>query len=76
MKKNNLLHNLLGSYYFYNISQKVMSASSFRTKIVNEIIKKKTNLNILDIGCGPAEILKSFNYLNYYSFDTNRNNIN
>ena len=41
MKKNNLLHNLLGSYYFYNISQKVMSASSFRTKIVNEIIKKK-----------------------------------
>ena len=40
MKKNNL-NNLLGSYYFYNILKKVMSASSFRTKIVNEIIKKK-----------------------------------
>lgn len=41
MKKNNLLHNLLGSYYFYNISQKIMSASSFRRKIINKIIKKK-----------------------------------
>ena len=76
MKKNNLLHNLLGSYYFYNISQKIMSASSFRRKIINKIIKKKTNLNILDIGCGPAEILKSLNYSNYYGFDTNRNYIN
>jgi len=74
MEKNSIFHRLLSSPYFYSFSQKVMSATSFRKKIVTNFIKKK-NPYVLDIGCGPAEILDYFDNINYYGFDTNKNYI-
>jgi SAM-dependent methyltransferase len=71
MEKNNIFYRLLSSPYFYSLSQKVMSATSFRKKIVTNFIKKK-NSYVLDIGCGPAEILENFDNIFYYGFDTNK----
>ena len=75
MQRNNFLYNLLSHHFIYSTLQKVMSATTFRKKILNNFIKKK-NSCVLDIGCGPAEILQDFKNLNYYGFDVNSNYIN
>jgi SAM-dependent methyltransferase len=74
MEKNSIFYRLLGSHYFYSFSQKLMSATHFRKIIVTDFIKKKPS-NILDIGCGPAEILKDIKNVYYYGFDVNKNYI-
>jgi len=52
-----------------------MSGTSFRDKIIkNQIIKN--DVNVLDIGCGPATILESLPRVNYFGFDINSNYIN
>lgn len=75
MQKNNLIYKILDSHYFYNLSQFIMSAKSFRKEIITKLIKKK-NSSILDIGCGPAEILEVIGNSDYYGFDINKNYIN
>ena len=55
--------------------QRVMSATSFRKKIVKKYITKP-NVKVLDIGCGPAEILSTLPNIQYYGFDINPNYIN
>ena len=52
-----------------------MSGTSFRKKIVNSLITK-SNVAVLDIGCGPAEILESLPRVQYFGYDINRNYIN
>ena len=47
-----------------------MSATSFREKIVKKYITKP-NVKVLDIGCGPAEILSTLPNIQYYGFDIN-----
>ena len=37
-----------------------MSASSFRRRVVQNYVNTKNKIKILDIGCGPAEILENF----------------
>lgn len=76
MEKSNLLYRLLSLPLVYHFSQFIMSATSFRNATIKKYVKEKKNLRILDIGCGPAEILKNFNKINYYGFDTNLNYIN
>ena len=51
-----------------------MSGTSFRKKIITKNIKKK-NLNILDIGCGPAEIINYIPRCKYYGFDIDKRSI-
>jgi len=53
----------------YEISQKIFLADNFRKKILKKIVKDK-NLNILDIGCGPGNMIKYLNFNKYYGFDT------
>jgi len=75
MQKNSFFYKLLSHHYVYFLSQKIMSGISFREKIARLYIKKQ-NINILDIGCGPAEILASLNNVNYFGYDINSNYIN
>lgn len=75
MQKNNIFYKILSSYFFYNLSQFIMSATSFRKKIISKIVKNK-NASILDIGCGPAEIVEVVGAADYYGFDVNKNYIN
>ena len=51
-----------------------MKGTSFRKSIIKKNITKK-NLNILDVGCGPAEILDCLPVCNYYGFDIDRRSI-
>lgn len=74
MKKASLFNKILATPFFYSISQKLMSATAFRKKIVVNFVKKKPS-NILDIGCGPAEILENLKGISYYGFDINKNYI-
>jgi len=74
MEKNKLFYKLLNYPLVYSLSQIIMSATSFRKKIIKNIVKKKKPY-ILDIGCGPAEILETLSDVNYFGFDVNKNHI-
>ena len=69
-QKNKGIYSLLSNTFFYSLVQRIMSATSFREKIVKKYIKKH-NIKVLDIGCGPAQILDSLPRINYYGFDIN-----
>jgi len=69
-QKSRGIYNLLSETFFYSFVQKVMSATSFREKIVKKYIKK-IDAKVLDIGCGPAEILSNFPKIKYYGYDIN-----
>ena len=69
-QKNKGIYSLLSNTFFYSLVQRIMSATSFREKIVKKYITKN-NIKVLDIGCGPAEILNALPRINYYGFDIN-----
>ena len=69
-QKNKGIYSLLSNTFFYSLGQRVMSGTSFRKKIVKKYITKH-NVKVLDIGCGPAEILDTLPKIKYYGFDIN-----
>ena len=73
-QKKNFLHNLLNSPAVYKIVQKLMLGTKFRKSIIQKNIKKN-NINVLDIGCGPAEIINCLPNCNYYGYDTDKRSI-
>ena len=76
MEKNNFFYRLLSNPYIYYFSQFIMSATLFRKNVIKKYVKEQTNIKILDIGCGPADVLENFQKINYYGFDTNQEYIN
>ena len=74
-QRSSVLYNLINSPIIYKLIQKVMSGTSFRKKIITKNIKKK-NLKILDIGCGPAEIINYIPRCEYFGFDIDKRSIN
>ncbi len=73
-QRTSVLYNLVNHPIFYIFFQKIMSGTSFRKKIIKNNIENK-NYNILDIGCGPAEILQYIPKSNYYGFDIDERSI-
>ena len=69
-QKNKGFYKLLSSTFFYTLVQRIMSATNFRKKIVKKYINKN-NIKVLDVGCGPADILDALPKINYYGFDIN-----
>ena len=74
-QKNKGIYNLLSNTFFYSLVQRIMSATSFREKIVKKYITKH-NVKVLDVGCGPAQILDTLPGIDYYGFDVNSIHIN
>ena len=74
-QKTKGIYSTLSNPLLYSFFQRIMSGTSFRRKVVQSLIRKK-NVNILDIGCGPAEILESLQEVNYFGYDFNPNYIN
>jgi len=73
-QRTNRLYNLVNSPLVYIFFQKIMSGTSFRKKIIEDNIDNK-KFKILDIGCGPAEILKYIPNSIYYGYDIDKRSI-
>lgn len=63
------LRAILGHPVIYSLFQNVMGAKYGRTLLATEFIRPQQGMNILDIGCGPAEILDYLPAVNYWGFD-------
>ena len=70
----NQIYNFINSPLVYRIIQYIMSGTSFRNSIIKKNIKKN-NLKILDIGCGPAQILEQIPRCDYYGYDIDQRSI-
>ena len=74
-QKTDRIYSLLSNTFLYSFVQRIMSGTSFREKIVKKYIKKDKS-TVLDIGCGPADILDSLPSVKYFGYDINSNYIN
>tara|TARA_B100001093_G_scaffold408770_1_gene397684 strand:+ start:1741 stop:2355 length:615 start_codon:yes stop_codon:yes gene_type:complete len=73
-QRKNQIYNFINNPLIYKIVQSVMSGTSFRNSIIKKNITKK-NLKILDIGCGPAQILEHIPQCDYYGYDIDQRSI-
>ena len=73
-QRKNQIYNFINNPLIYKIIQGVMSGTSFRNGIIKKNITKN-NLKILDIGCGPAQILEHIPKCDYYGYDIDRRSI-
>ncbi len=73
-QRTSSIYNFINNPLVYKIIQKIMSGTSLRKKIIKANIKKK-NLNILDIGCGPAEVIDYIPGCKYYGYDIDKRSI-
>lgn len=53
----------------YSSFQSLMGAGKFRTNFVSQFVCPFPRMAILDIGCGPADILAYLHDVNYWGFD-------
>jgi ubiquinone/menaquinone biosynthesis C-methylase UbiE len=74
-QKTTGIYKILSFFLFYKLTQRIMSGVTFRNNFAKNFIKNKNN-NILDIGCGTADILESIPNNYYYGFDISKNYIN
>ena len=73
-QRKNQIYNFINNPLIYKIIQCIMSGTSFRNNIIKKNITK-SNLKILDIGCGPAQILKHIPQCDYYGYDIDQRSI-
>jgi 2-polyprenyl-3-methyl-5-hydroxy-6-metoxy-1,4-benzoquinol methylase len=55
--------------YVYSSFQHLMGAHKFRINFVSEFVRPFSGTRILDIGCGPADILSHLPDVDYCGFD-------
>lgn len=65
----NGIRTILASPHVYSFFQSIMGAKKMRQWLVSRVIQPKPNMNILDIGCGPADILDLMKDVNYWGYD-------
>lgn len=63
------LRALLSAPRLYSGFQALMGARRFRARFVSEFVRPAAGMNVLDIGCGPADILSHLDGVNYWGFD-------
>lgn len=60
---------IFSSPAIYSAFQNIMGARAFRIRFVEEFVRPFPGCTILDIGCGPADILAHLPEVNYQGFD-------
>lgn len=55
----------------YQLSQKIIGGSEGRMPFIHDVIKPMPGMKILDIGCGPGDILDYLPHISYWGFDIN-----
>ena len=66
-----MIKKILDIPIIYHLSQKVFLADNFRKNLLKKLLTKK-NLDILDIGCGPGNMINYLSFNKYYGFDTDK----
>jgi len=69
-KKNNF-YSFLSNPIFYSFFQKVLGANKIWLEFSKDFINANNSSTILDIGCGPADILNFLPNCSYCGFDPN-----
>lgn len=76
-QKTEGIHKLFSYPLIYTFMQKIMSAEKKRVALVKKVIKKNSNINVLDIGCGTGKIIEALpKAMNYYGYDISKTYIN
>lgn len=63
------IRSVLSIPSIYRLLQKIMGAEGTRKALVKNYLKPQVGMRILDIGCGPADILNYLPDVEYYGFD-------
>lgn len=63
------LRAVLSSPAVYSLFQRIMGAHRGRTRIVEEFVRPIAGMKVLDIGCGPADILDYMADIEYWGYD-------
>ena len=63
------LRAVLSSPIVYSSFQALMGAHRFRTNFTREFVRPSPGMRLLDIGCGPADILAYLPGVEYWGFD-------
>ena len=74
-QRTNIIYNFINNPLIYMLVQKIMSGTSFRKKIIKQNIKNN-KFKVLDVGCGPAEILEYMPNIIYHGYDIDSRSIN
>jgi SAM-dependent methyltransferase len=60
---------ILSNPAVYSCFQYIMGGDTFRSRFVKEFVRPHAGMRVLDIGCGPADILAYLPGLEYWGFD-------
>jgi cyclopropane fatty-acyl-phospholipid synthase-like methyltransferase len=69
MKTKLDIRSILSYSSLYSLFQWLLGANKVRKTLAGHFIRPKKGNSILDIGCGPADILEYLNEVNYVGFD-------
>jgi SAM-dependent methyltransferase len=69
------IRSILSYPWVYEWVQKLMGADKSRTNLISKFVKPYKVETVLDIGCGPAEILSYMPGIDYYGFDISKDYI-
>jgi cyclopropane fatty-acyl-phospholipid synthase-like methyltransferase len=64
-----MIRNLLAQARFYSLFARIIGAERGRRLYIERHIRPRTGDRILDIGCGPADILAALPAVEYHGFD-------
>ena len=71
MSIKSLPYLILKNPLVYWTYQRIVGGDSARQSFIDDFVKPKSDMKILDIGCGPGNILDFLPEVNYYGFDIN-----
>jgi SAM-dependent methyltransferase len=57
MQNDSGLHSLLALPLIYTVSQELIGAHRWRKKFIREVVRPADGDKVIDIGCGPAQML-------------------
>jgi SAM-dependent methyltransferase len=71
MQHNSGLQRWLKVPFLYNFFQEVIGGNALRRKFIQSHVRPRPGDKIIDIGCGPAQILPWLPDVDYLGFDVN-----
>jgi SAM-dependent methyltransferase len=69
MQNDSGVQSLLTVPFFYKMSQELVGAHQWRKKFIRETVRPVVDDKLVDIGCGPAQMLDWLPAVRYIGFD-------